>query len=379
MTPAVSGVRCHSYQEPELGAAVRRAIGLLPGASDVLRGGRSVLLKPNIVSPRAPERAVCTHPAFVRAVAGLFLEAGCQVTVSDQPTYLMTPNAGEVFAGAQYLEALQGLDVSCVLLGAAGYAPVAVGQPFQWEQVQSARLLQDFDLIVNLPKCKTHTLTTYTGAVKNMFGAMAPRQRVEMHALGTYAALSGSVVDAYAAARPHLNVLDGILAMEGPGPSQGRPRHWGAVLASTDAVALDDATERLIGLAAGEVLSTTMAAEAGLGSLADGDSAMVGDDPEGLRIRIRRPPPLARAIPAWAGRIGPRLLYVRPRVIASKCIACGGCVRVCPADAVSIRADAQGRRTAQIDCGKCIECFCCTEACPEDAIAVHRSLLSRFM
>ncbi len=364
---------CSTYNLDELRRAVRKAVEAVPDSSKLLRGGQIVLLKPNIVTPRPPEKAVCTHPALLRAVAEIVAEAGGKIIVADQPTYYLTGRAGHVFAEAGYVEACKGLDVEFQLLGAAGYSAVRLPRFHCWEYIHTANLLREVDVVINLPKCKTHVQTVYTGAVKNMFGGLAPRQRIEVHALGTFKALSGSVADIYGAFVPHLNILDAVWVMDGSGPSQGRVRRWGVVAASADGVALDAVTEMLVGFRPGEVLSTPLAAESGWGTADRQHIAVTGADLGALRIRFARPPGLMRNLPPWLGRAGSRFIYVRPRVRRRRCIACGGCAQVCPADAITVDD------YAVIDYRKCIECFCCMEACPQDAIAVHRSLLSRIV
>jgi uncharacterized protein (DUF362 family)/Pyruvate/2-oxoacid:ferredoxin oxidoreductase delta subunit len=331
-----------------------------------------VLLKPNVVTPRGPDRPVCTHPAVVRAMAELAHEAGCTVLVADQPTYAMDRGGDDPLQPTGYREAVKGLPIEVHLLGRDGYAPVSVPSPLRLPTVHVARLAQQVDAVINLPKCKTHVQTTLTLAVKNMFGAIAGRDRMRVHARGTYDDLAAALVDCFASVVPQLNVMDAVVAMEGPGPSRGPAKHVGAIAASPDAVALDLVTEELVGFA-GQVGTTRAAAERGLGPGALAEVTIAGGDLGALKTRLAPPPRLFRSLPPFLGRLGERLVYVRPRVDRTACVACGGCAEACPVAAVEVKGH------AIIDRDRCIECFCCMEACPADAIGVERSLLSRML
>jgi len=227
------------------------------------------------------------------------------------------------------------------------------------------------DFVVNLPRLKTHMQTRLTAAVKNTFGLVAPRQRMDLHSLGPGALLSEGVVDCFGAAPPALSVLDAVVAMEGAGPIRGHPRSVGWLAAGADAVALDALAASLTGFGPREIATTRAAAVAGYGC---GDSArltLIGDDPAPLRARLRRAPRLSERLPRWAGALGRRFFYVRPRVDPHKCTACGQCASVCPGSCLRLA------ESARIDHTRCLQCFCCMEACPHDAIEVERGPLNR--
>jgi len=371
-TPTVALEPCHSYDLTEVRSALRTALDAVPGVSELFRPAATVLLKPSVVSPRPPDCAVCTHPAIVQAMAEVAHESGCDVIVADQPTYTFVNQPEEALRPTGYFEAVAHLPARILLLGRDGYAPSEVPSPLRLSTVHIARLARDVDVVVNLAKCKTHTQTTLTLALKSMFGAVAPRDRMRVHARGAYDELAAALADCFSALVPQLNVMDAVVAMEGAGPSRGPARHVGAIAASTNAVALDVVTENLVGMT-GQVGLTRAAARKGLGPADLAEITITGADLRDLQTPLVPPPRLFRGFPPILGRLAEGLVYIRPDVDPKMCTGCGGCAQACPVGAIRVEGH------ARVDRARCVECFCCMEACPADAIDVERSFLARLV
>ena len=332
-----------------------------------------MLLKPNVVNPQPPDMPICTHPSVVRAVAEVVREAGCQIIVADQPCYAMTRTAEYVLGMPGYVEALRDLPADLRLLNAGGYDRVPVDHPFHLPEVVVSRLVRQADVVISLGKAKTHLQTQYTGSIKNMFGALAPKDRLGAHAVGPGRALGRAVVDIFSVCVPHFALTDAVVGMEGHGPTAGTSHHVGILAGSLDAVAVDAVVADIVGFKPGEVSPTHYAAERGLGI---GDLARIqitGDDPADFRTRFVRPPALHARVPGLVNRVGSHLVYCRPIVVRDRCVGCGGCKQVCPGGAITIP------KRAHIDRAACLECYCCIEACPHHAIKVSRSWLSKVL
>ncbi|MFH1651637.1 MAG: DUF362 domain-containing protein, partial [Chloroflexota bacterium] len=237
------------------------------------------------------------------------------------------------------------------------------------------------DGLVSLPKLKAHGLMRFTGAVKNQFGCVPGLEKSQHHLrMPDPYDFAAMLVDLNTLLKPRLFIMDGIAAMEGNGPRSGKLRNLGALLFSSDPVALDAVACRLINLEPVFVPTAAAGERAGLGTYRAENIEVVGDRVEKLVIAdfdVPRQPPGC----ATGGRLRSFLknrLCPRPMIDASRCNRCGTCVQVCPVTpkAVDWRG---GEKTGPpaYDYDRCIRCFCCQELCPEGAISVRETLPGR--
>jgi uncharacterized protein (DUF362 family) len=194
-----------------------------------------VLIKPNFLAPAGPEKAMLTHPMIIRATAEYVLEKGARVQISDSPAM---GTFEKIIKESGITQALEGLDVEMKEFKES--VRVDVGSPFHKISIADDALKAD--VVINLPKLKTHTQMLLTLGVKNLFGCIVGLRKPEWHFRtgidrDMFARL---LVKVFQTVDPAITMLDGILAMEGDGPGKsGTPRHLGVIMASRDAVALD--------------------------------------------------------------------------------------------------------------------------------------------
>jgi len=367
--PVVSVARCETYDLDAVRGAVIAALAPLGGIGRFVRPGMRVLLKPNLLTAADAERAVTTHPAVVQAVAEVVREAGGTVLVGDSP--------GGRGGDGRRVWRLSGMADVAERTGACLL-------PFDgvvWQRLNGAdyfiaRPVLEADLVIDLPKLKTHMLTLYTGAVKNMFGAIPSTRKREVHCRAPGVQdFSQALVDVLALTRPGLTLIDGVLGQEGNGPGMGgTPRRYGCLAAAADPVALDAVIARALGYRPGEVIHLAQAQDRGLGVSDLAQVQVVGDG----RALDFGPVALPHThwyfrVPAWVSAPVHRGLRLQPQIDADACVGCGRCAEACPREAI---APGQPPR---FDLERCVGCFCCAEVCPEGAITPHRSLIARLI
>jgi ferredoxin len=243
-----------------------------------------------------------------------------------------------------------------------------------------ARPVLEADFLVNLPKLKTHSFTIFTGAVKNMYGVIPLGLRHQLHRrFSRNDAFSRMLVDLYAAVPPRLTIMDAVVGMDGEGPSAGRPRAIGLILAGFDGVAVDAVATRVAGYDPGAIFTTAFAGESGIGVADLRLIDVAGEPPQEVAVEDFRPSAAAvklfrRKIPSLLYALFQSELVLIPEVRPDVCTACQECVRICPSGAVHLAGEA-----ALVDERKCIHCLCCHEACPDRAIRLKQLALGRMI
>ncbi|KPJ50128.1 hypothetical protein AMJ40_03710 [candidate division TA06 bacterium DG_26] len=355
----VVAVSCETYEQNEVETAVNRGIELL-GIAEKLKG-RTFLVKPNCLSPKSPSSCVTTHPEIVRAVVRVLKNAHRHLMIGDQPGGGHGERAIEV-SGMRRVAEEEGVTITT--FEREGYKRVKLSSLLR--DGYFAKTYLSADMVVSLPKLKTHSQTMFTGAVKNVFGAVPLKTRRLAHSLAQL--LPRAIVDIYAFRPPDLNIMDAVWGMEGDGPSQGTPRHLGLILLSEDAVALDAVASHLIGIDPMDVQTTRIAHERGIGIGDLGEIDVVGEEIESYRRKFRPPKNFFMKNPKVFSWLLYSLSSVRPRLDKRNCHRCEDCVHICSMDAITMNP------YPVIDYRKCIECFSCSEVCERDAIKPKRVL-----
>ena len=377
MTRAVVAViRCADYSPDALNRATGRLLEFIGGLEALVQPNDSVFFKINHLGNFPVELAINTHPAVVSTFARTLRHVTTNITVGDGLT--STDRTPFETTGFSQMCRQEGLNL--VNFCRQGYVSVEIPNPHTQKRVPIPPLVTEADLVITVPKLKTHVLTLMTGAVKNNYGYLPHNVRLRLHREHVAPTdFSGAVVDVYAACRPGLVVMDAIDAMEGPGPGRsGRVRHLGLLIAGRDGVAVDAVASAVIGIDPMSVATTRIAHERGLGvgDLAEID--VVGERISDVRCDDFAKPTGRLLLMSAAGRLptaATRLVSAtldltreRPHVSTEKCTGCGQCVSHCPQDVITIADD-----KARIDHDGCISCFCCMEFCPSDAIRPARS------
>jgi uncharacterized protein (DUF362 family)/Pyruvate/2-oxoacid:ferredoxin oxidoreductase delta subunit len=360
-----------SYQFESVEKAVKSCVNDLGGVSSFIKADDKVLIKPNMLQAKPPEEAITTHPQVLEAVINIVQDAGGIALVGD--------SHGGPAEGLQkywditgYNEVCKRCDVELVNFEKSGvYIKERNGRKYY-----IAKPVLDCDCLINLPKLKTHSLTVFTCAIKNMYGTIPGQRKTEYHKLAPKTTdFAELVVDIYALTKPQLNIVDGIVSMEGMGPAGGNLRDLGLILASTDGLALDSFICHMLGKNPLKVPTNRIAYEQGLGEANINEIDNLLDVP--IIKDFKWPPNIAATMnripePIMRGLLN--LMWSRPAIDSENCIKCGKCIESCPVNAIT-----NDVLIPDFDYSKCINCLCCMEMCPEKAVYLEQSLLEKII
>lgn len=357
-------------------AAVEALFAALPAAKRITPQSR-VLVKPNLLAKYAPERAVTTQPSVVRGVILALQKRGAKrILVADSPGGRYTPETMRVIYAACGIEAV------CRETGAELYTACASRKiSSNGQRVKAFNMIEpalDCDFIVNIPKLKTHGLTGLSGSVKNLFGCIPGLEKAEFHMRFPQKADFGEMlVDLCETVRADIHIVDGLLAMEGDGPSGGTPRQTDRLFASENPYLLDLALCHYIGISPEDVPTIAAAAARGLCDTTFDPALLICDQalkapfsafklPKTFQGRLD----FSSSVPGFLRPVFSKVAECtapKPLIKKAKCIGCGKCAEICPESTIAITG---GR--AKITYARCIRCFCCHEMCPVQAIDIRR-------
>ena len=342
----VAVVRCKNYKQKEVDRAVWKILKLLDFPVNEYKN-KKVLIKPNVVGLfNENQEAIITNINIVKSIAKRF-----DNSLIGESSFTNT-------------------EIALRKTGYLGLKNIVVFEEKKLVKLRDnkAKFLKNFflpeivkkaDLIINVPKLKTHTLTKMTGAIKNLYGCIPGGLKQVYHrkAKGDEQ-FSNLLVDIYQNIKPGLNIMDAVIAMEGEGPTSGNPRKVGYLIGSKNAVALDIVASKIMGYNPEEILAIKEA-EKRFGKLS---IKVVGEKIKNLHFKK----PLS-----YKKRIVRAMIkgLVEEKIVCDtkKCSKCGDCFKHCPVKAISMNP------YPEINTGKCIRCFCCIEICPTNAMHLEKS------
>ncbi|WP_440950201.1 DUF362 domain-containing protein [Methanosphaerula subterraneus] len=375
----VSLTPCRSYDLDEVRAALRAVLEPLGGLAAFVRPGDRVLIKLNLLSSNDPSAAVTTNPALVRVVVEEVQRLGAVPVVGDSPGGRNTP--------ASYRSLLNRTGIAQVIEETGCESVFFDDQTIERSSDQTktfrrftvAAVFEQVDVVITLPKLKTHQLTLMTGAVKVLFGFIPGVKKAAYH-LSTgndIARFADLLLDLHQVVPPTLVIMDAVVGMEGNGPSHGTPRAIGLLLAGTSSTAIDFVAGSVIGFDPLCLPTVREAAERGIGPSSFDQITIAGPDPAAFTIPdFKKPSSMSLGrIPPFVLSCAQRVLGTRPVVDRARCTRCGTCRDNCPPEAITMTGGAY----PAIDQGGCISCFCCQELCPAGAIEVKKPLLRRLI
>jgi len=269
----VALTKCTQYSPDKMSACLRRHFELLGGLAKFVRAGDSVLIKPNFIAPRSADHATQTHPVIIIELAKLLLDFGAKPFVGDSPAWQ------DVFACAKKLRLDEPLKKLGVLIRQLDTPKKCIVGDDNFS-LRLSKVALDADVIINLPKFKSHQQLGATFAVKNMFGCVPGKRKPLWHFRkgGDPQQFCRLLIDIYRYLNPALTIVDAVFAMDGPGPINGRTRPLGWIISSTDPVACETVCAKLINTEPDKFPIIRTAKQVNFGCANINEIQIVGDD-----------------------------------------------------------------------------------------------------
>lgn len=372
----VAIAKCENYQEENVKRAMQEVIQQL-GGLDFIPNGAKVAIKANLVSFLKPEKAGTTHPALLIELIKLLKEKNCEVVVGDSPGGpYNTLNLNRVYAatGMNELKKYGAILNEDFSQETAHFAEGVAIREFPY-----TAYLKKADYIINFCKLKSHGMMGMSAAVKNLFGIIPGTMKPEFHfRFPNYNDFANMLIDLNEFLKPSICIVDGVVAMEGNGPTAGVPKQVGLVLASKNPYSLDYVCAKIIGMEKENIPTIEESVKRGLAP----ENAKDIDTNENVEMLVIHDFDTRKVHKSlwfedeskWIGRMAKKLLQSVPEVKAEECVGCEKCKEVCPAKAITML-----KGKPQIDRKQCITCFCCQEFCPKGAMKVKRTWVAKWL
>jgi len=379
----VALLKCTSYDVDNIEKKLREGFELLGGTSflrTLIPENSKVLLKPNFLSVIEKGSPVITHYAVFEAVIRIVKEYSNNIVFGDSPGSGDTRKAAEK---SGLLEVADRYGVSFVDFNEASH--VELNNPLMYKFWNVATAAYEADVIITLPKLKTHAMMYYTGAVKNQFGCIPGSQKAAWHTkLPDAVNFSKMLLDLNSVVKTSFAILDGIVAMEGNGPRNGTPKEMDTIIMGKCLTAVDSVAVRLIGY--DNVLTVPLlkvAHDTKWGAVMPEEIEVLGEKLEDMKcknFKLSRSAKVINFISPSLNNFLASLVAPNPVLIEEKCIGCKKCDMVCPRRPKVITFVTHNKKVIpKWNYNNCIRCFCCQELCPQGAIVIKDKPLSKML
>ena len=338
-----------------------------------IKDGMSVFIKTNALSPHPKERAITTHPSVVKAIIEYLKKYNVRIIVGDNPA---TKEMTTVYRVNGTMDVVKETGVE--LANNKDLKVISATNYTRYKDFNVSRQIVESDILINVPKLKTHGLAYFTGAQKNLFGTIYGLEKAQWHVKSSSPLEFGEAMsDLYSAIKEQvkdkvfINIMDGIEGLEGEGPATGGvKKNANVLLGSKDAIALDRVAMEIVKLDYTKSFISVISSKRGLGEFDINNIEVIGDDLELFKD--------IKFVPAKTEEVGIRSLKMlndhkiiknmvleHPVFDKEKCIKCGECKKICPPGAICMK----DKSVPTVNKKSCIRCWCCQEVCPVNAIS----------
>ncbi len=338
----VSIVKCNSYNNSEVKKAL---LASFKNINFNFKKGLKVLIKPNILAPEPPEKAINTHPAIIEEICKILKEKKAKIYIGD--------SSGSNTELAFKKSGISKLKKYGKIINFETEKKKFFYFNKKFNRVYFPKILFQVDLIINVAKLKTHGLTRATLCIKNLYGCIPGKLKENYHRLApSPKEFSKLLLLIYNKIKPELNIIDGVIGLEGEGPaSGGKPIKSKLLLMSRNALAADIIASEIMGFKAREIPTNR------LGKMKKKNIEVMGNG-KNIKLNFIKPTSFDISFLLWINKLLPK---PKIKFNHNKCTKCGLCKKKCPVKAIEMKP------FPEADMKKCIRCLCCVEVCPYDA------------
>lgn len=248
---------------------VTKAVELLGGLEKVVAARKKVLIKPNLCYPLPPNTGCTTEPRIVESLIKILQNINArEIVVGDGAGKGSKFDTMGVYKVTKLDEVCESYGVRFVDFNTDKAVNVKIENGKALKELRIAKTVLDADVIINVPKLKTHWMMGTTLCIKNLMGCVVGEDKPQkFHDKRQLYSAHQHVVDLSKIIRPALNVVDGVIGMEGRGPIHGTPVAMDLIIAGCDPVAVDTVATRCMGYDHRKIDYIRYAAEQGLGTM----------------------------------------------------------------------------------------------------------------
>lgn len=344
-----------SYDSPAIYETILNFIESDDVLSKKFIPGASILIKPNLCLPHPPELGITTHPRLVEEMIKVALDKGVKVSIGESSIAFSMENAFEHLLkitgfyelGQKYnipiydLNKFPSVTKTFEINGAKILSPIS-------------KIYLDAEIVVNMPKFKTHILTGFSGAIKNIYGCVRGKFKGLIHGYAkNQMTFCRIVTEIYRQRNIDLTIMDAIEGLDGDGPGVlGNVRKYGMLLIGNDGYMIDKYCAKLMGVDPNKI-STNYYYE---------KLETVTHDDELFNNEIHK---LDVQLPYTFSKMDEIDPNFRVVINTEKCSQCGRCAAQCPQKCI-----VKENGLMQVKLDTCIHCLCCHEVCPEGAVDI---------
>ena len=379
----VALLKCENYDVKLIEEKLRSGFDLLGGDAFIRKlvpYNSKVLLKPNLLNIESPGSIVITHFAVFEAIIRILKDYTNNIIFGDSPGFGDSRKAAEK-AGLIEIASKYGVEFD----GFTESIHLRLDNSILCKSWNVAKAAYESDVVITLPKLKTHGMAYYTGAIKNQFGCIPGTQKATWHTRMPDANnFCKMLLDLNSVVGTDFAILDGIVAMQGNGPKNGEPYNLNTIIMGESLTAVDSVAVKLIGY--DNPLDIPVLKEAHdykWGAVLQSEIEVLGESIDKLKVsdfKLCRKAGNFHFVSPVVNNFLRGMIAPYPSLITNKCIGCKRCKEVCPETPKAIEMiEGNKIHTPKWDMTKCIRCFCCQELCPVGAIELKYNTLGRII